>query len=364
MSLSSTHLKTNDSFYSDANFKKLMDRFQNLAFATKEGVWEYDIIEDASFYNEGMMDMWGYSLPEMRDNNKWWRSNIHPQDKSRIITELDDLMSGEKTVWWGKYLFKHKNGTYKLILDRLFIVRSDDGKPMRMIGTMQDLTYLNDLEKELERVRLQERKNMQVSLITASEKERKFISEELHENINQVLATVNMQLASLKKYVRPEGLLSIKQAQEMLVSSIAEVSQISNALSPVILERLGLQKALQQLFSTIFKEDKVSLSIAIDENVLDKKENLLLIVLYRIAQDQFKNISKHSEAENILINIKPDTNNKTRMTVYDDGIGLDLKTVKYGNGFSSIQNMVDAFEGSFSIKTIHGQTGFMLSVSI
>ncbi len=364
MSLPTTHFKTNDSFYTDANFKKLVDRFQNLALATKEGVWEYDIEEQTSFYNDGMMELWGYTLAEMKDNNTWWRSNIHPQDKSRIITELDNLMNGENTVWWGKYLFRHKDGSYKLILDRLFIVRNEDGKAIRMIGTMQDLTYLNDLEKELENVRLQERKNMQISLLKSSEKERKIISEELHENINQVLAAVNMQLAYLKGNVKSEVLSSVDDLQKMLVSSIVEVREISNTLSPVILESLGLQNAVQQLFSSIFKEDKVKLSINVNENALAKKDNLLLIVLYRIAQAQLKNISKHSEAENILINIKLDAQNKIRMTIYDDGIGLDLKTIKYGNGFSSIQNMVDAFDGSFSIKTIHDQTGFMLSVSI
>jgi PAS domain S-box-containing protein len=311
-----------------------------------------------------MIELWGYSLAEMKDNNTWWRSNIHPQDKGRIITELDNLMVSTNTVWWGKYLFKHKDGSYKLILDRLFIVRNDEGKPMRMIGTMQDLTHINELEQQLDELRKQEKRKMQISLLANSEKENKIISEELHENINQVLATINMQLSTLKENVKPKDLAFIDKLQKMLVSSIVEVRELSNALSPVILESLGLYNSLQQLFSTIFKDDKVKLSINIAERILDKKDILVLIALYRIAQAQFKNIKKHSQAKNILINIKLQANNKIRMTIYDDGIGIDLKKIKYGYGFARIQYIAEAFDGSFSIKTIDNQTGFMLSVSI
>ncbi len=96
-----------------------------------------------------MTDLLGYTPEEMADNESWWRNNLHPQDKKRVITEVDEVMASEKSVWWGKYQFRCKDGSYKLILDRLFVVRDENGKTLRLIGTMQDLTEIDDLQQEL-----------------------------------------------------------------------------------------------------------------------------------------------------------------------------------------------------------------------
>jgi PAS domain S-box-containing protein len=363
MLLSNIQNKSKDSFYTKSNLKNLADRFQNLAFATKEGIWEYDIENNISYYNEGIIEMWGYTEEEMKDNNTWWRSNIHPQDKSRIISELDNLMNSEKSVWWGKYLFKHKNGSYKLILDRLFIVRNDEGKALRMIGTMQDLTQVNDLEKELDEIRKDERRAMQISLLNSIEKEKKHLSEELHENINQMLAAININLAGIKQYVTPDKVSTINNAQEVLVTSISGIREISNNLSPVILEKLGLHDAINNLVLYIFNRDKINFSINVDEAISHQKDTGKFIALYRIAQAQLANIKKHSIAKNAFLSIVL-FNDKIRMTIYDDGDSVNLRQIKYGVGFSTIQNFVEAFGGSFSIKTLDGEAGFMLSVTI
>ena len=55
------------------NPSKLIRRFELLSIATKEGIWEYDFINKQSFYNEGMIELFGYSYSEMSDNEAWWR---------------------------------------------------------------------------------------------------------------------------------------------------------------------------------------------------------------------------------------------------------------------------------------------------
>lgn len=62
---------------------KSITRFELLSIATKEGIWEHDFFTKQSFYNEGMTELFGYSHAEMADNETWWRSNIHPQDKKK-----------------------------------------------------------------------------------------------------------------------------------------------------------------------------------------------------------------------------------------------------------------------------------------
>src|SRR5947207_2380544 len=85
-----------------------LNRFELLSVATKEGIWEYDFVTRQAYYNAGMTELFGYSHTEMEDNNRWWRNNIHPKDR-HVINELDELLSGTKTVWWGQYRFLCKN---------------------------------------------------------------------------------------------------------------------------------------------------------------------------------------------------------------------------------------------------------------
>ena len=82
-------LQQSVSAVNNEEYFKSINRFQLLSIATKEGIWEYDFDTKQSFYNDGMIDLLGYTSEEMEDNETWWRNNLHPQDKKRVITEVD-----------------------------------------------------------------------------------------------------------------------------------------------------------------------------------------------------------------------------------------------------------------------------------
>ncbi len=348
----------------DVDPSKLIRRFELLSIATKEGIWEYDFISKQSFYNEGMIELFGYSYPEMADNEAWWRNNVHPQDKKRVITELDELMEGtSKSVWWGKYQFRCRDGSYKLILDRLFLVRDKNKKAMRMIGTMQDLTEIDALQRELENIRKEHHKAMVKAIFQAEENERKYVSDELNENINQVLAAINIDLVQAKKHVTSEGLSWLQEAQGLLLNSIAGIRTIAKKLSPLVLKELGLKIILEELLIMMQAKNNINYTILTDENIIHKRDMDTQTVLYRIAQHQLINITKHSHAKNVLVKIKA-AGKKLKMSIYDDGMGINLKTIQYGKGFSSIQEKAEAFGGSFNLESMEGKRGFKMEVVI
>jgi PAS domain S-box-containing protein len=347
----------------DAEFFKSVQRFQFLSIATKEGIWEYDFINKVAFYNEGMIDLFGYSLEEMADNDTWWRNNIHPQDKKRIIGEMDELLEGSNSVWWGKYQFRSRDGSYKLILDRLFVVRDKKGKTLRLIGTMQDLTEIDELQQELDKIRRQQHSTMMKAIFQAEENERKNISEELNENINQVLAAINMHLAQAKNHINQKGLTWLQEAQHLLMDSISGIRTISKSLSPIVLKELGLKVALNELLNELKKNRKITCEL----HVTDKVEKLIRpevqTVFYRIAQYQIANIAKHSNAKKASIKIER-VKEKFRLIINDNGKGIDLKTIQFGKGFANIQEKTDAFDGSFSLQSLAGKAGFKVEVII
>ncbi|MEO6328854.1 MAG: PAS domain-containing protein [Ginsengibacter sp.] len=344
-------------------FFNSLNRFELLSIATKEGIWEYDFKTRQSYYNLGMTDLFGYSQSEMEDNNTWWRSNIHPQEKDDIIGELDELLLGEKTVWWGQYKFLCKSGEYRKVLDRLFVVRDKENKPLKLIGTMQDLTELDALQLQVQNLKIQHRRAMVKAIINSEENERKDISEELHENINQVLATVNLKIANVKHSIKGDEEKGLNEVQELLHYSIKEIRSIARRLSPLTLEALGLQTSLEELSDILKTKKGIDYSISVDEDVSKKTDSSIMRLLYRIAQLQIINIEKHSDAKNICIKIIP-FREHISMTIYDDGTGINLKSLKYGRGFSFIEERVEAFEGSFTLKSAEGENGFILIVTI
>jgi PAS domain S-box-containing protein len=339
-----------------------LHRFELLSIATKEGIWEYDFETKKSFYNKGMTDLFGYSEEEMEDNNSWWRNNLHPADKKNIQL-LDELLAGDKTVWWGQYRFLCRNGEYKKVLDRLFVVRDNDNKALRLIGTMQDLTELDKLQAQVENLKSEHRKSMAKAIIHSEETERKNISEELNENINQVLAAVNMIIGNPHNFKKQTGKPWLAEVKELLSYSMKGISNIANRLSPPVLNSLGLESALEDLLTTLNKERKVNYSIIVDEDAVKHKDEDIRILLYRIAQSQVINIGKHSDAENVLIEVIPQ-GTKLRMIIHDDGAGINLAKLRFGQGFYNIQERVEAFGGIFKLESKAGEPGFLLSITI
>lgn len=338
-----------------------LNRLQILSLATKEGIWEYDITTGKSYYNDGMINLFGYSREEMEDNYTWWRTNIHPLDKSTVISQLDALLEGAESVWWGQYKFLCKNGEYKKILDRLFIVRDKDNKALRIIGTMQDVAVLDVFEKQVEQLNYKHRQNMIRAIIESEENERKNISDILHENVNQVLAAISLKISNLKN-MKAE-ITGITEIHEMLNNSIKEIRTIAKRLSPLTLESLGLKTALEDLLSELKLKNKINYTIITNDECVQKTDKSILKLLYRIAQMQVINIAKHSGANNVFINIKPN-GNKISMTILDDGKGIDLKSFKFGRGFANIQERVEAFGGMFKLGNAEEENGCILTVVI
>lgn len=329
----------------DIEFIKSINRFQLLSLATKEGIWEYDFTTKESFYNDGITELFGHGYPELADNNTWWRNNIHPQDKNRIINALDELLEGTETVWWGKYNFRCKDGSYKLILDRLFVVRDAEKKPLRLIGTMQDLTELDSIEVEFEKIRKEHQKILHKAVFHAEEKERQLISEELHENINQVLAAINLHISQAKNHVNDTGMAWLQEAQNLLFESISGIRVLSKRLSPVSLKMLGLKIALDELLTAIKDNHKTGYTLLVDNLDVTKVDIDLETAFYRIAQHQLMNIIEHGSATHINITVKAQ-GEKIKMNITDNGKGCNLKNLHYGNGISTIQQISETFGGS------------------
>ena len=336
-------------------FEESLQRYKLLSLTTDEGIWDYNLETGLTYYNKGISRLFGYNKEDMRDNFTWWRDNLHPTDKKRVIERLEKLLKGKESAWWGEYLFRCKNGTYKLVLEKLYVVRNAKGKPYRIVGTMQDLTKIKALEKRGEDEKIRQQREITKAIMKAEEEERKEISDELNENINQVLATINLQIEQVKREADNYGKLEwLNNAQTLLRQSIEKIRSISKQLTPASLPFFGLLPSVEEFLQTAQKRTKIKFHLKADDSVEKKADKEKKLLLYRIIQLQVKNIRGHSAATNAYVHMQLQAD-KIKLTIKDNGVGFDPAKLKFGYGFSRILRLTEAYNGAFSVKSRAGK---------
>lgn len=133
-----------------------LDRFRLFARATNDTIWDWDLVKDDVWWNEGFSDMFGFERESFPKGGDGWKSHLHPDDRVRVLAGIEAVIAGGGDTWMDEYRFLRADGWYATVLDRGFVIRNADGKAVRMVGGMTDLT---------ERRRADERLSEQATLL-------------------------------------------------------------------------------------------------------------------------------------------------------------------------------------------------------
>ncbi|MDP1727642.1 MAG: PAS domain S-box protein [Bacteroidota bacterium] len=125
------------------------ERYDIVAKATSDTIWDLDIVHDRMQYNNGIYAMFGYSIQEVEHLGDWWKEKLHPEDFSNVTTALSEMYEKGLTHLQIEYRFRCADGSYKYIFDRGFLIKNEKGEPIRMIGAMQDITKQKNEENRL-----------------------------------------------------------------------------------------------------------------------------------------------------------------------------------------------------------------------
>jgi PAS domain S-box-containing protein len=127
--------------------RESVERFQLLARATNDAVWDWNLITNQIWWNEGLRTLFGLppdQVPTIDD----WTARLHPDDLQRVEHSLYGAIQSGQHYWSDEYRFRCQDGNYADILDRGYVLH-DGGKPVRMIGAMLDITERRKLEQQL-----------------------------------------------------------------------------------------------------------------------------------------------------------------------------------------------------------------------
>jgi two-component system sensor histidine kinase UhpB len=353
----------------EAKNAETLERYDILAKATSDAIWDWDIANKKMLHNEVVSKMFGYKSAEIEKNEnilEWWKQNIHPDDLQRVTETLHNVFKDKLQNFQFEYRFRCQDATYKYVFDRAFVIFDSNNNPSRIIGAMQDITerkkaekVLEDLKQKIINQKVQEQKKITRAIINAQEKERRHIGEELHDNINQMLAGTKLYIS-----VAANNNIALKEVLQYPIELIDETMneiRILTRKSVTPLQNINLKELVQLLLEGLDKNTAIKTAfvynVASDFNDDDLKLNI-----YRIIQEQSGNIVKHAEAGNVRILIETD-NDIVYVTVSDDGKGFNVNKKRDGIGITNIIHRVESFNGEVVIKSAIGK-GCKLQIKI
>jgi len=125
--------------------------------ATNDVVWDWNPVSDVQRWNPAGDSVFGWTEPiEHPVPSVWWEDRIHPDDRDRVLQGLQAVADGPGgSGWRDDYRFRRADGTYAEVMDRGYVVRDTDGRAIRMIGAMLDITERREADEELRQSRRQ-----------------------------------------------------------------------------------------------------------------------------------------------------------------------------------------------------------------
>ncbi|MDM8565649.1 PAS domain S-box protein [Candidatus Halobeggiatoa sp. HSG11] len=139
-----------DAFLSIEAFKEDELKWQHALTASKEGVWDWNIITNEVYFSISWKKMLGYADEEIGADLSEWDKRVHPADKELASLNVNQHLAGKTEYYCSEHRILCKDGTYKWILDRGKVIEfTKEGKPQRFIGTHSDISERKQAEQAL-----------------------------------------------------------------------------------------------------------------------------------------------------------------------------------------------------------------------
>jgi signal transduction histidine kinase len=196
---------------------------------------------------------------------------------------------------------------------------------------LQNIQEREKLKQDFEQALLQTQLEVQ-------EQTMRQISQEIHDNIGQVLSLVNLNLKTLS----PDDRIKLNNTSELVNKAISDLRNLSRSLNPENIARQGIIQVLKYELDQLQKTGKFVTSLQIEDDIILKPNKQ--IILYRMIQEVLNNIIKHSEATAVNASIC-----KYRLVIQDNGKGFSDHSNSRGLGLNNLQQRAKVIGASVHI---------------
>lgn len=241
-----------------------------------------------------------------------WRLEVRRRAAGELL-----LKANEQLFAQAEELTAHRKNLTRLVEERTVELTATNAR------LLVEITERKQTEKVLRETEQQIR-NLSTRLLHAQEMERKRISMELHDALGQALNVMKLKVRFIERGLTTDQPALREECEQLLGFTdqvIEDVRRLSLALSPTILEDLGLTSAIEWLVDNFARMQRLQSTRAIEEiDQLFPKDQW--ITIYRVVQEALTNIGRHAEADNTSVTVRR-SDEEVVFTIEDDGKGFD-----------------------------------------
>jgi len=188
----------------------------------------------------------------------------------------------------------------------------------------------------------------------AEEEERRRIGRELHDETGQALMLLRLQLEMMERDAAGKLAVRLKEARAGVERTVVELRRLIAALSPTVLDRLGLGAALRHMAMRLRKSYPVDVQVHISK-ASDGISRQAQEVIYRAAQECLHNIARHSQASTVKISVSC-ADQIIRLRVTDNGTGFRNGEAKpFSFGLDAMRDRAALAGGRVAIRSAPGK---------
>lgn len=324
-------------YFKDVSIRKIAEeeirqtneRFEKVTEATNDAIWDWDILNNIYYRSEGYERLFGYKMEREIPSEVFWNRHFFEEDVSRLTESVAEVINDSKATHWKmEYRIKKTDGTSGYVIDRGVIIRNNEGKAIRMIGAMTDITYQKEHEESLKRLNAQLKKQTKELMVSNKELEQfaYVASHDLQEPLrmvtsflNQLKRKYNDQLdEKAHQYIHfaVDGSLRMRQ----IILDILEFSRVGkHEDSKDTIDLNEIVEEVYQLQHRLIEDKKATVNFT----------NLPVVTYYRsplvqVFQNLISNALKYAKP-NVPVKIEvtaKELRNEWEIAIKDNGIGI------------------------------------------
>jgi signal transduction histidine kinase len=297
------------------------------------GNWVSDSIKNEVRWSDQIYQIFNIPRDTQKFDNDILHSLIVEADRDKVKREHLEFSKNPKKAMALNYAIKLTDGGIKHIHEHCeVIVEHYESKlPVKIVGTIQDVTEQKESERKLEQYANQLRRlNDRLQNIREEEKNR--IAREVHDELGQVLTVLRMEILFLMESTMDSDKTindKMKNISSTLEKTIGSVQRICTELRPQILDTLGIINAIAVQAKDFGDRTGIETETNLPNVEIEMSSGFSTMV-FRIFQETLTNAARHSKASKILVEVTQEQEILS-LTIKDNGIGLDLEKINNKN---------------------------------
>ena len=268
---------------------------------------------------------------------------VHPKDRDLVLQAIANARQSRQP-YFAECRLQRDDGGVSWIIARGKFYYTSNGNPERMLGLAVDVTDLKLAEEALSK--------LSGRLIDAQEEERKRIAREIHDDYNQRLAVLAIELESIEKEIgdsATESRTRLRKVWNKIVELSADLHSLSHRLHSSTLESLGLVAGVKAFVREFAVQQQIQVAFT-HENIPRGVTEDVALCLFRVIQEGLRNIKRHSGSDSAEVRLEG-FGEKLHVSVVDRGRGFDVNNCgpRPGIGIRSMQERLRSLGGQFEI---------------